>query len=66
MVGNIKRTLVETKYRMKIRTTLQQATIEEIKITKGIEKWNVKAGVVFEDRKFSKLNNFSQLMFNLS
>lgn len=30
----IKKTLVETKYRMKIRNTLSNATEEEIRITK--------------------------------
>ena len=34
MLGNKKRQFVELKYRMKIRSTLQQATLEEIKITK--------------------------------
>lgn len=34
MLGNLKRQLVETNYRLKIRSTLQKATIEEIKITK--------------------------------
>ena len=34
MLGNLKRQMVETNYRLRIRSTLQKATIEEIKITK--------------------------------
>lgn len=33
-IGNLKRQITKTNYRMKIRRTLQQATLEEIKITK--------------------------------
>ena len=49
MIGNLKRQMVETNYRLKIRSTLQKATIEEIKITKEecireIERRNKKNG----------------------
>ncbi len=36
--------------------------LEEIRISNRNESWNVKAGVVFENRKISKLNNYNMVL----